>query len=378
MVVAIAAVALVAGWAGLEAWSSVRAERLAGEHDELVAWVRAMPRARPVLEGAPRECDSYAEQLRAVADVPDAALFRDDAAIDAIVAGRPTTEVLALAMQHEAALQAWNAVATCDHSELPLDLSRGVEGMDAPLAPLFHATTLALASACARSDDECVGTAVRAMRLGQDLAPGGAMLGVMAASARLELAMRALSRAANGASNDALARAARALRALDLAWPSLVDALATESVAAAATTRSDLDRQGTLARLAALEAWAFFLGEARAWERARHAHDAAQRSQLRALAARRASSTSPRVLEGAGRLELYVDHDAATRARVRALVVALERRVGVAGELPVDPFDGRPLRIDVSRVWSVGPNGTDDHGAEDDIVVELARSLRTP
>jgi hypothetical protein len=65
---------------------------------------------------------------------------------------------------------------------------------------------------------------------------------------------------------------------------------------------------------------------------------------------------------------------------LRALVVALDRMVGTGPnggsdldrrpELS-DPYDGKPLRVASGRIYSVGPNGRDDHGEADDIAIAL-------
>lgn len=309
----------------------------------------------------------------------------------------PTPEAVAWTTEHAAALDTLRAAsrATKAYTEVALE-----DGASAPL-PEYRTFSLAQRALSARAASappgECLAIAVDTLRLAQQLAPGAALTGTMMSAHQQTVAAEAVLGCTEGASAAELAQAARELAQLAAEQPHLgaSDALEVEYLWRAATLRSSIPLTGAFpSGRADWEALTFGGTVLEAWA-ATHEGLASVRGigaggypaaadAWQALTARE-KGTNNALLMLAVEVDKLVLADQKGVAAVRgaALVIdALARRAGATDlKAPslLDPFTGDPLHLDAGatpRAWAVGPNKSDDNGANDDVAVS-ARAGRS-
>ena len=263
-----------------------------------------------------------------------------------------------------------------------------------PFLPLLRAARMELALAQDAGPAECLRVGAQVVRMGQDAAAGGGILGLVIGATMTQEAVKVSARCAARASADERRTARVELELLATHTPPPGSAMELEALltcAAAlgmaagaplvplgsedlATWRLSDDAFAALPRVCERSAaW-----RALPYPALLHAVDREDR-------ARAASHNRWLAIAGPDHLRMFV-RDASAQAQLRALVVALgdaDERSGARGaHAPPDPFTGRALRVERTavevRVRSVGPDRHDDGGAGDDLVVHVATSSPAP
>jgi hypothetical protein len=361
---------------------------------------------RPVLRGVARSGNAAALARNAV--VPARVLPSGVDLFEALDSDPPPSPELARLIERirprldafEAATQSsfsWQLDPALDPSTGTLD---NLAHLDSVELLLLRASTLSAAA--------CLRAATDAVRLAQDLVPGGGLDRVQIAGVEMSVVPRVAIRCAARASPDELGAALAEVESLAEHAPPIASAIDVEALVAARGFQSDFALRPSLPKLTGapldraranpwqlLDAWQRSLDAAERLSRLDSGADyVAQRAALdRALD----SHWQDDPLLVASRLRVEAEKVLARHARAVALLRALGGALAVMqaratnGALPrvapsalaqpalADPFSQAPLRYERAadgrsgRVYSVGMNGRDDAGRGDDVVVQVPR-----
>lgn len=281
--------------------------------------------------------------------------------------------------------------ASADHSRVPLDL-RADPGSEMPsVRNAMRAHQILAAKSRLAPPRECVEIAADALRLAQSLSPGGALFTAAVSSAIVVRAAGAMVECLVRADQPVLQQAARELALAEADHPTLGAGRMLESEF---LFRANFARHAAtfdfLLPLDSTQKEAFWLGgdllDAQAWcidqlptVRAIDAMSYPEAGRRwDEVQAAQTEEGKRNVFLGIAAPQRVLEADQRSLAWVRVVTEFAQRLAAPSSEEAgslVDPFSGEPLRVDPRvagnlRVWSVGPDGRDQAGGGDDLVVE--------
>lgn len=391
------------------AWRLVWVEPAEAEADRLRAELNGQLDAfawkswqRPVLRGRGRRCNAAAAARTSLLDF--AAVEAIDPNIESILElKRPSPTLVEFARRHADRLEQLRAASGCEQAWLA-EPSLARSGRTVP-DELSHLRSVELLLVLALDDtaDRCLEKAADAVRLAQDLVPGGGFARLVFAAMEIGHATSVAADCAGRATNDARHRALGSFTTLVRHGPPFARALQAEALLNAVGHSAEFDLRPRLPRVAGsalsrarthpqrlLEAWRFELGRAKAAESIL----GLSWSELLALTEKweklRLSSKNPLIATPpTGSRELFsVQRAAEAQARLIAVTSLLALMVSpemsseqerlqraLSLEQLRDPFTGSGLRWrrrsehGAHIAYSVGLNQRDDDGGADDIAV---------
>ena len=390
------------------AWAEpldAQASSLQGELDrqlELLAWQRWR---RPVHHGSVREGNAAVAARAQLLRGRELEILASEIE-SSLVRGFPSPSVRKLARRHGPQLerlrkttelgQAWLAEPNLARSgSVPDDLAH------------LRSVELLLVAALDGPADECLRMAADAVRLAQDLVPGGGLARLSFAAVEVRHAVSVTVRCAHSATEGALEYARRAFESLAANCPPVGPALQAEALLNAVALRAHYELRPPLPEFwkppnerarsdprRLLEAWQFELAMANAAQSFQGSPLTEVLRQAAAWEAKRRAASNPLIRQPPTATNATVSVLRALEARAH-IVLAASLLAVVAGtprrlqpqswdsKLALrphlrDPFTGSPLRqrSGVSPggfvLYSVGPNRQDDAAGSDDIAVRWA------
>lgn len=388
-----------AAWYGL--WvrpAERRADALGARFEERLDGYRGGAWRRPVLRG--KALSGNAAVAASSALLGDAPRHIDDA----LRSPRPLPPEVARLADREAARLARLRLSTHYDSSFLAEPLLGATSHPQVIAHLDSLRVL-LALARTRAPSECLQIGADALRLAQDMVPGGGVTRVMMMAAEVSLATRVIMICARQAAADALERAARELESLARHAPPLGPVLETEDLASARHCQALFEikpwfpalhgapnEQASTHPLRLLDAWQLLMEKRPLYAQLKAERYPEALDELGREIERRDASPNPLLHDGvlgpALAQRLMRDAEAQARVRAAALALGLMAEARRSGQLPAalpegpgDPFRHGPLgwqrdSAGGGHVYSVGPNRRDQRGHGDDVAVEVL--LETP
>jgi hypothetical protein len=272
------------------------------------------------------------------------------------------------------------------------------------LTPVLRSTFVAMALGRDAGPRACLDATADASRIGQDLVAGTGIVGLAMLAAVSEPVPGVALACAADAAPEERANAAREAESIARHTPSIGDALALELGMAGQGAREaahDLSSfplswiDGDDIEYALRDPWVVrrawaLLVEGEAELVALGAADHPRAIDVVAARDARLSAAGNPLVAGARVAEL-AERDAAAQARLRITAIGLRALADAGGSgalaegapalaadpAMADPFAAAPVRWrrdapGRARLWSIGPNRTDDGGAGDDLVFDVA------
>lgn len=348
-------------------------------------WERPVLRG-PVLPGNAAEVQRAAIEAMAL---PEDLVPRDTAA--RIVAGQIERRLVAAMDEHRQTLATYRDSTQRGYSWTVPDLAAGPDAETPEFGPALRAAHVLLAAGRLAGPDACLQAGTDVIRLGQDLAPGAMLPGLLASAAHVDLAVPVVARCLPEASPGAVGQAAAELELLARNMPPIGQALRFESISLAVAgewltrrlpivpTTSD-ERYAWTHRRQAVGLLAMSLAELDAWSAADEVPYPARRERLQAVLDARLASDNEFLENAAPEFAVVFDRDAVSHATVRLLALAAadlaraDARTGAPPKLAdpafADPFTGAPMAFERSTegnlsIWSVGPSPVDPQEPRD-------------
>lgn len=380
----------------LAARASSAARDVDARADEYEERLRANPWRPAPLRGDSHEGNIYEEFIAAAsASDPPSPLFQK---MDRACQAASEAE-LAYLTAHRDEVAALRLAASGDHSVVAFDVRAGRAQELPPVGPPLRALKLLVAASSVAPPAECVAIAADALRLAQAVSPGGLLVSAVISSTFVGLAGRAMLQCLARAEGPAIREALRQLELLHADHPTLGAGhmIEGEQLYRASASRTavsfdfvlpmtDVQREALWIGGDLLDAQAWCLRElpaARAIGAMEYPEAALRWEEMHEAERRRLGPDNVFISVAEPRRYLVADQQAL--ATVRILTVFAERLVTPSsadiGSL-TDPFTGARLRVDATtpdglRVWSVGADGRNSEGTEDDLVVDQRRPCAT-
>lgn len=379
------------------AWVSSTASRRWAEFDVLTTGLIAEAKARdpkrtprgPAVPG--NAWDDYAQAFSTATQYPLADI--GDYVSRGAKADRAKAEAIVTA--NEGAIALIRAGARRAEGAFPTDFEKGFATKTMSLLECQKLTNLAVAKARLLSEagknPEAVEWLLDTLWFGADQGRNALLISEMISSACMALALEDLKVLATDAAIKGVDWPAlgRALETFEAIWPARGDSLLNEGVGTVAGLRTTGGDASQLGEGSALGAWRYGFSVRLVMVDAAERHlDFMRRAAAaktwadtqrvwKEIEAEAQASPNPftRILTpGLGSSRKVVTQ---RLAQLRLLRMAVALRAGQALSLE-DPFDGKPLRADPAKLWSVGDDGADDGGqgtwrgnGTSDLVLEL-------
>jgi hypothetical protein len=369
---------------------------------------------RQVLRGDAAEGNAAAAAWQALAAFEGLeAKQREDLAVHVYYGQPPEDGMRELIAEHVRMVDALRASTQHTWSMNELAIEQGARVTVPEYPHMVDAVLLLLATGMLEGADACLAHGVDAIRIGQDLVPGGPLEAASVAARIASLASRVVTHCAAKAEPKLMARTAQELKILAKHPPPVGQAVEAADIIAMVELREQANLYSTRVRMqpwtrlrrrgTLFEAWGMLQQPTR-WR----AIDASDYPKSLAAWRReqdwRARAKAPVVSEQSAKVLGWLYDDMRGQAIVRASAIAIatalehKRRdkiprqpIGLGDPSLRDPYSGHAMRWRVAddgselAVWSVGEDMRDDRGTEDwavqaplDVVVRIALQKPAP